>query len=189
MASITRKGNTTTTTTYTNIPNEERKVQPMAKQEKQDVVIAFNGDYLRKNENRLVWDIRDNMKKGDVTTLQYNVKTWLNMVNHAVPEDKQVKAVITVLNAVFYTGKGATVKAKEDKKATIDCISIGRVKAWLYSANEGRIDFVDTHETTAPELKAGKAKKAPSEKQVAKIIEMFNNGTLSMVDGKIVVNG
>lgn len=189
MASITRKGTTTTTTTYTNIPNEERKVQPMAKQEKQDVVIAFNGDYLRKNENRLVWDIRDNMKKGDVAKLQYNVKTWLNMVNHAVPEDKMVKAMITVLNMVFYTGKGATVKAKEGKNAIIDCISIGRVKAWLYSVNEGRFEFVDTHETTAPELKAGKAKKAPSEKQVAKIIEMFNTGILSVVDGKVVVNG
>lgn len=87
-----------------------------------------------KNERCTIYDIRCALIDNDEKALLSLVKSWIHAKDNGVVSDADVRNTVKALQLVAYTGKYATVKARQDgKQAFMDVVSTGRVKAWLYT--------------------------------------------------------
>ena len=149
---------TTTTTTTTNTNTSEKKEAPTMKTL---ATIAFV-PVARKNERVLVWDIRNDIANMNHDNMLSHLKAWVAMVDGVDGAEAKTLALFNALSLVVYTGKYASVKERADgKKACMDVITSGRVKAWLYTIRRNgykAVSVVDTHATERPEEKAVKAR-------------------------------
>lgn len=114
----------------------------------------------RKNERCTIFDIRAALIDGDSSALLSNVKAWIHCLDHGTVSDADVRNTADALRLVAYTGKYATVKERTDgRKAFMDVVSSGRVKAWLYTIRRNGYKAIDVkaEKGERPEEKAVKA--------------------------------
>ena len=114
-------------------------------------------EVARKNENRLVWMIRQAIEQTDEQSLLSLCKAWIAMVDKSVPEDDKVRKLATLLPIATLTRKDFTMKEKEGKAPRFMVESTGIVKSALYTIR--RCDYEINREYK-------KEIECPEEKQV-----------------------
>ena len=108
-------------------------------------VIPFKAIAL-KNERCVIFDIRCALIDRDNDNLLSLVKAWIHAKDNGVVSDMDVRTTVKALCEVAYHGKLASVKERKDgKTATVDVLSSGRVKAWLYTIRRNGYKAIDIH--------------------------------------------
>lgn len=128
---------------------------------------------MRSNERVLIYDLRNALKDNDTATALTLIKSWIAMQDKDnKPTDPDTVNMYDNLMMVFFTGKNATVKGT--KEAELDCMSQGRLKAWLYTFHRGNVAIVDKYAgKERPEEKQGKVKQGKSVKVPVAELEAF----------------
>ena len=114
---------------------------------------------MKSNERCLIYDLRSALICENVADSMCLVKTWLALQGGKdyVPTDRETVEMYDNLRKVFFIGKNATIKGT--KEASLNCMSQGQLKAWLYTFKRGNVTIVDKYSGKArPEEKQGKAK-------------------------------
>ena len=89
--------------------------------------------YARKNENRLVWLVRQAIEQNDIKSLYSLVKSWIVLVDKKVPGDSVVVTVAEQVVIASLSRKDFHVKEKEGDNARFVVESTGIVKSALYT--------------------------------------------------------